>query len=202
MARPTCCYSGHPALRPSGPPSAVRNRSRRFCRPECAPSPPRRAQASARAGERGRRAGGDAHSRPDDVGATSAPRVRSFASCSRPWPTSMYATSTSAAARGGGRLRARETIAAPAATVTADAGLPFRRCSGGTCSTAASGNACAAGSVGPVRRRGAGRMPAEVLAAVGGNDGESRSHPELSGWQRRITQPVLRVRTSSSPSRR
>ena len=29
----TSCYSGHPALRPSGQPSAVQNRSRRICHP-------------------------------------------------------------------------------------------------------------------------------------------------------------------------
>ena len=32
LARRRWCYYGHPALRPSGQPSAVQNRSRRFCR--------------------------------------------------------------------------------------------------------------------------------------------------------------------------
>ena len=34
----TVCYSGHPALRPSGQPSAAQNRSRRFCRAQRAAS--------------------------------------------------------------------------------------------------------------------------------------------------------------------
>src|SRR5680860_788531 len=33
-------YSGHPALHPSGPPAAVQNRSRRFCRTLQGYSPP------------------------------------------------------------------------------------------------------------------------------------------------------------------
>jgi hypothetical protein len=53
MGPPTSCYSGHPALRPSGPPSAVRNRSRRFRRALGRHRPPGRCGASSSNPSRG-----------------------------------------------------------------------------------------------------------------------------------------------------